>query len=246
MKIMKKGLILLMMLSAIVTCSFITASADELETDKKTGLATPESVWNNYIDNTKDIVENDTELNQWMEENFNNDNTKKRYIKNYNKASEEKWDSFSTFEKFNCSVLAIDEKMNLNNRNFKDEDDFWDEYTYYEQWAKNTCKTSENIEPFFDEVEKVVRWQYQYYEKTNNTYDFFAGSEEEVTTENLEDDSEYQDIKNALLDEDETDANINDDKDGEISFATIILIIVVVIVIIGGVTIVFIKNKNDE
>ena len=243
--ILKKGLILLMMLSTIVTCSFITASADELETDKKTGLVTPESVWNNYIDNTKDIIENDTELNEWMK-GYDVPGYLKQYLEFSDKNTEEEWNKFSNFEKFNFIVFIKGAKMNLNNMNFKDEDDFWDEYTYYEQWAKNTCKTSENIEPFFDEVEKVVRWQYQYYEKTNNTYDFFAGSEEEVTTENLEDDSEYQDIKNALLDEDEADANINDDKDGGISFATIILIIVVVIVIIGGVTIVFIKNKNDE
>ena len=243
--ILKKGLILLMMLSAIVTCSFITASADELETDKKTGLATPESVWNNYIDNTKDIVENDTELNEWMKKH-DAPVFLKQYLSCSDKNTEEEWKEFNDFEKFNYIFFNVNVKSSLQNRSFKNEDDFWDEFSYKKASAQNSCKTSTNIDAFFTEIEKVARWQYQYYEKTNNAYDFFAGREEEVTTENLEDDSEYQDIKNALLDEDEADANINDDKDGGISFATIILIIVVVIVIIGGVTIVFIKNKNDE
>lgn len=254
MKIMKKLSFLCMLLTTVV-CSVIAAYADEEVTDKDTGLLTPDYIYNQYISETKDIVENDEAFKTWMKTSFDIPAFKDDYLKFSDNNTEEKWDKLSDFDKMNFKILSSEVKSDLMNRNFKDMDDFVKQYNYYENWATNSCKDDENVAAYFVSLRKVLEWEYSYFEKNNTVYDLFNNSQsEEVTSEQLDKDPEVNDIKNALSGDD--DKNKTSDKKADKNsnvFITVLKNNIVTIILAGITAILFIivffnkiRNKNNN
>lgn len=166
----------------------------ELEIDKKTGIATPESVLENYLKKVE-FIEGNTSFEENCYIYWESDVFKNIFLNDGN--TTEEWENMTHLEKFNYHMI-VDEPQKYN---FVDEEDF---VTKLSENAMRLLKYVEDGEVICNALEDVWRWQYQYYILYGTTYDFYNM---DIQIDNSEKMEETIDIEEELSESDMNEVN---------------------------------------
>lgn len=208
----------------------------ELEIDKKTGIATPESIMERYLDKVEFLNES-ASFEEYCHIYWDSKVFKDTFLNDGH--TREEWDNMTHLEKYNYSELVT--KPERNNH-VKDEEEF---ISYLRDDAMEFLDYVEDGEIVCEALEEVWKWQYQYNMIYGTTYNFYTmekgndNKEEELSQEDI---SELNQLKKEIDNENKpNDSNSN----VLISFMkeyTLTFILVLVACIIG--IVVYFKKKD--
>lgn len=153
--------------------AILDQAADQTVGSDVNGLESGKEIIQEFLDKTAYIV--DTDYYKRMDSRSNeNENYKKIFLEfEGDNITEEKWNSMSGYDVFIYLHTYLMPYERLMNNNYSNEDQFVKAAGIIESYR------NQNEDVFADALEKVIRWQWKYFEHTGTIYNFFAEEGEE-------------------------------------------------------------------
>ncbi len=218
------------------------------------GIESGQEVFQEFLENAEYVQE--TECFKITYSKLNeSDKWKKQFLEfEGDDNTEEEWNSMSSFDIFVYFETFRRPYVRMKNDTYSSEDEFVEEATII-----RIFRGEENGEAFADALEKVIRWQYRYFEQTGTIYNFFAEEGEESVPLNrtetdgngltAEESKELAGLREELLDGEDIEEALGEETETGNSFVrlfTILFIVLLVagIAVIGAVIFVISRKKS--
>lgn len=166
---MCKMIVTVLILFLNLGCVVKAAAGNDSTSMEVWGIESGEEILQEFLDNTEYIQE--TEYFQLAYANVHESELwKKRFLEFVgDKNTEEKWNNMSSYEILVYFNIYWDPYWDMTHSNISSEDELVEATPMISAMMK-----VENGEAYAVALEKVIRWQYRYFEQTGTLYNFFA------------------------------------------------------------------------
>lgn len=220
------------------------------------GLDSGKEVFQEFLDATDYIKEN-AEFLRYKSTLNESEVHKERFLENVGGSTntEEKWNAMSDYDVMVYMDTFYSPFVCLMNKEINTEEDFVEEANNIHFFRK-----IEGGNDYADALEKVIRWQWQYYEQTGTIYNFFAeeGNENahfnQVETDKNglteKESKELEEARKELLEGEDVEELLGEEKDELpiVKFVkeNVVSVIILIVALLGAVGMtIYIKNKKN-
>ncbi len=239
-----------------VAQAILAENAEEISTDIP-GMDSGKEVFQEFLENAEYVQE--TEYFKTVYSKLNeSDKWKKQFLEfEGDDNTEEEWNSMSSFDIFVYFETFRKPYVNMMTDTYSNEDEFVEDATVIKIF-----RGEENGEAFADALEKVIRWQYRYFEQTGTLYNFFAEEGEENAHLNrtetdgngltAEESKEVAELREELLEGEDIKDVLEEETQTDNSLVRLFKehMIAVIVLIVSGIAIIivviYIKSKKNS
>ncbi len=235
--------------------NILESNAEPMSADVP-GLDSGKEVFQEFLDSTDYIKEN-KEFLRYKSTLNESEVHKERFLENVGGSTntEEKWNTMSDYDVMVYMDTFYSPFICLMNKEVNTEEEFVEEANNIHFFRK-----IEGGDGYADALEKVIRWQWQYYEQTGTLYNFFAeeGNENahfnQVETDKNglteEESKELEEAREELLEGENIEELFGEEKNELpiVKFAkeNVVSVIILIVALLGAVGMtIYIKNKKN-